>query len=217
MQPPKVIFLDAVGTLFGVRNSVGEVYGEIAHQFGVKVSAKEVDKAFYNSFKQSNKMAFPGVELQEIPTKEFEWWKAIAIQTFQAVGVFDRFSDFDKFFAELYAHFATEKPWFVYSDVYPALEYWQKSGIEMGIISNFDSRLYQVLKNLNLADFFTSVTISTEVNSAKPDRQIFQAALQKHNCLPEAAWHIGDSYKEDYQGSKTLGLKAIWLNRSENF
>ena len=216
MQTPKVIFLDAVGTLFGVRNSVGEVYGEIADQFGVEVSVKEVNRAFYNSFKQSNKMAFPGVEPQEIPTKEYEWWKAIAIQTFQTVGVFDRFSDFDSFFEELYAYFATEKPWFVYPDVYPTLEYWQKLGIEMGVLSNFDSRLYPVLKKLNLAEFFTSITISTEVGAAKPDRQIFHAALQKHNCLPESAWHIGDSYKEDYQGAKAAGLKAIWLKRNQN-
>lgn len=214
MQFPNVIFLDAVGTLFGVRDSVGEVYGEIARRFGVEVSARELDKAFYDSFKQSDKMAFPGVDLREIPTKEFAWWKAIAFQTFQTVGVFDRFSDFDSFFAELYAHFASEKPWFVYPDVYPTLNYWQKLGIEMGVLSNFDSRLYPVLKKLNLADFFTSVTISTEVGAAKPDRQIFEAALQKHNCLPAAAWHIGDSYKEDYQGATIVGLKAIWLNRN---
>ena len=213
MEQPKVIFLDAVGTLFGVKGSVGEVYSQVAHQFGVEVSAKELDRAFLKSFQHSNRMAFPGVEPEEIPTKEFQWWSAIASQTFQEVGVFEKFSDFPGFFSELYAHFATAEPWFVYPDVLPALEHWHKSGIPLGIVSNFDSRLYSVLQALNLAEYFTSIAISTEVGAAKPEPEIFYAGLQKHDCPPEAAWHIGDSFKEDYQGAKAAGLKGIWLKR----
>lgn len=40
MKKPKVIFLDAVGTLFGVKGSVGTVYSQIAQDFGVEVSPK---------------------------------------------------------------------------------------------------------------------------------------------------------------------------------
>ena len=43
MVQPKVIFLDAVGTLFGVKGSVGEVYREIAADFGVDVAASVLD------------------------------------------------------------------------------------------------------------------------------------------------------------------------------
>ena len=214
MQQPKVIFLDAVGTLFGVRGSVGEVYTEIANRFGVKVEASALDKAFYHSFKQSTRMAFPGVELQEIPAKEFEWWKELAIKTFQTVDFFYQFSDFDSFFDALYQHFATAEPWFIYPDVISALEYWRKQGIVLGVLSNFDTRLYPVLEALNLAEFFTSVTISTEVGAAKPETEIFAKGLQKHNCPSSFAWHIGDSFKEDYQGAKDAGLRAIWLKRS---
>lgn len=214
MQQPKVIFLDAVGTLFGVKGSVGEVYSEIAKTFGVKVEPSRLDKAFYHSFKQNERMAFPGVEASEIPAKEFEWWKAIAIQTFQTVEAFDQFSNFDSFFDALYHHFATSDPWFIYPDVIPALEYWYKKGIKLGVLSNFDTRLYPVLEALNLAKFFTSVTISTEVGAAKPETEIFAKALQKNNCPSSSAWHIGDSFKEDYEGAKNAGLRAIWLKRS---
>jgi len=213
MEQPQVIFLDAVGTLFGIKGSVGKVYGEIAQKFGVEVTSEELDQAFYKSFKESDKMAFPGVPHSEIPLREFEWWEAVAIQTFQEVGVFDRFADFASFFSELYDHFATDEPWFIYPDVLPALSHWQELGISLGIVSNFDSRIYPVLEALNLAQFFSSVTISTEVGAAKPEPEIFYAGLEKHNCPIDAAWHIGDSYKEDYQGAKAAGLRAILLNR----
>ncbi|AFZ06788.1 REG-2-like, HAD superfamily (subfamily IA) hydrolase [Oscillatoria nigro-viridis PCC 7112] len=211
----KIIFIDAAGTLFDVRGSVGEVYGKFAHRFGVTVKSEELNAAFFQSFADSNPMAFPGRELAKIPQLEFEWWQAVCANAFQIAGVVNQFSDFPKFFAELYAHFATAEPWFVYPDVLPALNKWQQKGIELAVVSNFDSRIYPVLKALNLAEYFTSVTISTEVGAAKPDSQIFTAALQKHNCIPENVLHIGDSFKADYCGAKNAGLNAIWLNRQQ--
>lgn len=211
----KVIFLDAAGTLFDVRGSVGEVYGKFARSWGITVSNEDLNTAFFQSFADSNPMAFPGRELARIPQLEFEWWQAVAAKAFQIAGVFNQFSDFPKFFAELYAHFATAEPWFVYPDVLPALNKWQQQGIELAVVSNFDSRIYAVLKALNLAEYFTSVTISTEVGAAKPQSQIFTVALQKHNCIAENVLHIGDSFKADYCGAKAAGLKAIWLNREQ--
>jgi putative hydrolase of the HAD superfamily len=210
---PQVIFFDAVGTLFGVRGSVGEVYGELARQHGVEVSAEILNQAFSQSFKAATPCAFAGADPTQITALEFVWWKAIVQQTFAQAGVLAKFTDFSTFFAELYTHFATAAPWFVYADVLPTLMHLQQSGITIGIVSNFDSRLYSVLSALKLNYFFSSVTISTEVGVAKPDRKIFDFALARHHCPAEAAWHIGDSLKEDYQAAKAAGLHGIWLNR----
>jgi putative hydrolase of the HAD superfamily len=210
---PKVIFLDAVGTLFGVKGSVGEVYRSIAQQFGVEADATVLNQAFFQSFRNADPMAFPGVEADEISYHEYIWWEAIAIQTFSQAGVFEQFADFPAFFAALYHHFAIADPWFVYPDIPAALTQWRDQKIELGVLSNFDSRLHVVLPALGLAEFFSSITVSTEVGAAKPDPQIFKAALKKHDCLPAQAWHIGDSQKEDYEGAKAAGLRAVLLKR----
>lgn len=215
MNQPKVIFLDAVGTLFGVKGSVGKVYAEIAEKFGVVVAGKDLNQAFFQSFKTSPPPIFPDSKPEEIPECEFEWWHSIVLRTFQQVGALEQFSDFSAFFTELYTHFTTAEPWFVYPDVLIAIQHWQQLGIELGVLSNFDSRLYSVLHALELSQFFTSVTISCEVGAAKPDTQIFVTALEKHNCPPELAWHIGDSFQEDYQGALAARLRAIWLQRSQ--
>lgn len=213
---PQVIFLDAVGTLFGVQGSVGEVYASIACKYGVSVSPDVLNRAFFKSFKVAQPACFPGVSAADLPQQEYRWWHAVARQTFYRANVLHYFSDFDDFFANLYAHFATAAPWFVYPDVYKTLESWHHQGIELGILSNFDSRIYAVLKALNLADFFKSVTISTEVGAAKPDAKIFAVALQKHGCAPGDALHIGDSFEEDYQGALAAGLQGFWLQRNKN-
>lgn len=212
--PPQVIFFDAVGTLFGVKGSVGEIYSELARPYGVQSDAKAIDSAFYQAFKAAPPMAFPGVDVYSIPAREFEWWKAIAQQTFQSIGVLDQFTHFDHFFDSLYEHFATADPWFVYEDTLKTLMHYKHQGIAMGIVSNFDSRIHRVLLALELAGFFDSITVSTDVGAAKPNAAIFNAALEKHGCAPHQAWHIGDSVQEDYEGATAAGLWGIWLQRT---
>ncbi|MCU0536751.1 MAG: HAD family hydrolase [Hydrococcus sp. Prado102] len=211
---PKVIFLDAGGTLFGVKGSVGEIYGAIARQAGVEVLPSLLDETFIQSFKASPPLAFGEVDAAKLSELEYQWWRAIAEETFARSGVLDRFCDFNAFFSQLYAYFATSEPWYVYPDVIPALKGWRQQNIQLGIISNFDSRIYLILESLQLADFFSSITISSEAGSAKPQSQIFSAALKKHNCLAQEAWHIGDSLKEDYQGAKAAGLKPFLIKRT---
>jgi putative hydrolase of the HAD superfamily len=215
-NPPKVIFFDAVGTLFGVEGSVGEHYDIVAQKHGVKSDPTLLNQAFFQAFRKAPPMAFPGSEITSIPSQEFQWWRAIALQVFDQVGTLDQFSDFDHFFDDLYAYFATEAPWHIYAETIPTLKYWQQKEVSLAIISNFDSRIHRVLEALGLSDFFSSVTISTEAGAAKPDFKIFEQALSKHDCPPHAAWHIGDSYKEDYEGAKSSGLRAVWLKRRDS-
>ncbi len=213
-QYPQVIFLDAVGTLFGVKGSVGEQYAIVCDRFGVQLSAESLNQAFFTSFKAAGDPAFPGTDPTELPAKEFAWWHAIAIQIFTQANAIHLFADFDAFFTALFQYFATAEPWILYPDVVPTLQRWQTLGIPLGIISNFDSRIYSVLAALGLKDYFASITISSEAGSAKPDCAIFTTALQKHHATPASVWHIGDSYEEDYQAAQAAGLKGIWLRRS---
>lgn len=215
MEPPKVILLDAVGTLFGVKGSVGEVYSQLAKEFDVEVSPETLNKTFLHCFKASPPPIFPNAELHDIPQQEFNWWRKIVFHTFERAGVVERFADFSGFFSELYIHFGTAGPWFVYPDVLSSLANWRKQDIELGVLSNFDSRLFSVLQSLELSSYFSSVTISTQAGAAKPDPEIFAIALAKHNCPPSAAWHIGDSIVEDYQGAKAAGLRGIWIDRQK--
>ena len=216
MDKPKVIFFDAVGTLFGVKGSVGEVYRQIALEFDVELAAASLERAFRASFKNASPLTFPGIAEENIPQQEFAWWRSLVLATITKVGGLEKFADFDAFFARLYHHFAQAQPWYIYPDVIPTLKYWQAQKIPLGIISNFDTRLFQVLELLKLKQFFDSVTISSLSGSAKPDRQIFVTALAKHSSLARQAWHIGDSEQEDYQGAKAVGINSWWLDRHQN-
>ncbi|MFK8186724.1 MAG: HAD-IA family hydrolase [Phormidesmis sp.] len=211
--PPKVIYLDAFGTLFGLKGSVGELYSNLARTADVSTDPHAVNRAFYQSFAASERLAFPGAEKEAIPELEFRWWKAIVADTFARVGALEKFEDFEMFYAGLYGYFETAAPWKVYDDTLSSLNRWRAMGIELGVISNFDSRLHRILSILGLAPYFQSVTISSEVGAAKPAAKIFEAALAKHQCEASQAWHVGDSEAEDYAGARAAGLRAVLLAR----
>jgi putative hydrolase of the HAD superfamily len=181
-EKPQVIFLDAVGTLFGVKGSVGEIYLNVTRRFAVELDPALLDQAFYASFKAAPPMAFPGVPLAEIPQHEYAWWKAVAEDTFRRAGGYEQFTDFSAFFTQLYSYFESAEPWFIYPDTLEFLNYWRQKNVPLGIVSNFDSRIYSVLNVLNLTQYFASITISTEVRAAKPDPLVFQMALARHDC-----------------------------------
>ena len=215
MRSPQVIFVDAVGTLFGVKGSVGEQYAKIATDFNVSLDPQLINRAFYQAFQTAPKIAFPDLPQSDIPIAEYQWWRSLAEQTFRQTGDLTNFLDFEAFFKSLYAYFATAEPWFIYEDTWLALDAWKQQDITLGVLSNFDSRIYSVMKALRLEDYFTSITISTEIGAAKPDSLIFEAALAKHQIerSPDLAWQIGDSFGEDYTGASAAGITAFWLNR----
>ena len=210
---PKVIFFDAMGTLFDLNNSVGEIYRQHALKHGVVANADLLNQAFLESFKSAPPLAFWGGEIAVIKEQEFLWWKNVVTATFAQIELLEKFSNFTDFFTEVYQYFATIEPWKIFSDTIACLEHWRDRGVELGVISNFDTRLIEVLDILNLSEFFTSITISSVAGAAKPEKNIFQIALNKHQIIAQQAWHIGDSVVADYHGAKNVGINSFWLNR----
>ena len=208
---PQVIFFDAAGTLIEVRGSVGEVYSRVAREFGFETEPQILQRNFALRFREQPPMAFPvGTPDAELIELEQDWWRNLVKAAFADLGLFPRF---DEFFDELFERFRGCEFWRVYDDVEPALTALKQRGIPLGVISNFDSRLYDVLRACKLSRFFDSIRVSTRVGAAKPDPAIFQAALSYHGVEPRQAWHVGDSLREDVEGALAAGLRAFLIDR----
>jgi putative hydrolase of the HAD superfamily len=86
---------------------------------------------------------------------------------------------------------------------------------KLGIITNGTPDLQlQKIKGGQISKYFNHIIISGEVNHGKPERQIFQIALDKFNTGKEKAIMVGDSIERDIGGAKAFGIKAVWLNRN---
>ena len=69
----------------------------------------------------------------------------------------------------------------------------------------------EVLKDFSLFEYFDDVIESAVVGISKPDKRLWQYALERLQTKPEDATVIGDSYKKDIIPTKQLGCSTIWL------
>lgn len=210
-MPIKAVFFDAAGTLITPVRPVGQTYTLLAKNYGVEVSSFEISERFRTCFAASPPLTFGPVSTESIEQLERDWWKKLVHCVFQPLG---RFEQFDPFFTELFSYFARPEAWTLYPDVLETLSALQERGLALDVISNFDSRLIDILEGLGMAGSFEEVFISSRVGHAKPARQIFEAALKRHNLAPGEAMHVGDSEENDLYGAANAGLMGVLIDRS---
>ena len=83
------------------------------------------------------------------------------------------------------------------------------------MVSNFDDRLVPILDGLGIGNYFAHILTSADARARKPDRAIFDLALDRLNCVPAETAHCGDSLQADFHGATTAGLRAFHLVRPE--
>lgn len=209
----RVVFFDAADTLFHVQGSVAEIYlrHAVAYGFSLKPdSLIAIKHAFSRAFREAPPPVFAAAEPSRIKQSERLWWFDIVHHVFYRVGMFERF---DEFFDHVFRVFEDHRSWRLFPETASTLTRLKARNLELGIISNFDSRLFTVMRGLGIAEAFDTVTISSLAQAAKPAPQIFHIALEKHAVDPDEALHIGDSLREDVEGAKKAGLHAVLLDR----
>lgn len=207
----RAIFFDAAGTLIKPARRVGETYAVLAQKYGVEPSAAEITERFRLCFHSAPPLAFPGTPATRIEDLERAWWKELVQRVFEPWNGFQRFDDY---FAELFAYFAQPDAWALYPEVAETLSVLERRGLVLSVISNFDSRLIGILEGLGAAHWFEHIFVSSRVGYAKPDRQIFQTALERHSLEAGDALHVGDSEEKDLLGANRAGLKGVLVERN---
>jgi putative hydrolase of the HAD superfamily len=84
----------------------------------------------------------------------------------------------------------------------------------LGVISNADGRIAQVIAGCGIADCFQSITDSGVVGYEKPHPAIFHAALKSMGADASRSLYVGDFYSVDYLGATRAGMKAILFDVS---
>ena len=79
----------------------------------------------------------------------------------------------------------------------------------LGVISNADGKIADVLAHCGIADCFETITDSGIVGKEKPHPAIFDAALQSLGVPAEKSLYTGDVYSVDYLGSTAVGMRCV--------
>ena len=101
-----------------------------------------------------------------------------------------------------------ELQWSVFDDVASLSDL----NINLGILSNWDSTLPDLVSNL-LPDFFPVIISSYEAGFSKPSVELYKSALDKVGLESSSVLMIGDSPKLDIFPALALGMQAVLLDR----
>lgn len=85
--------------------------------------------------------------------------------------------------------------------------------LRVGLISNAWTGLRRVIASHGYEDAFDTMIISAEVGVAKPERHIYQLALQKLGLLPAEAVFV-DDMPANVEGARTVGMHALQFTRT---
>lgn len=93
------------------------------------------------------------------------------------------------------------------------LAFLKEQGIRRAVLSNITfcgealaNRLQEVLPEHN----FEFILATSEYMYRKPNRRIFEFALEKAGLRAEEVWYIGDNYECDIEGARNAGLFPVW-------
>ena len=82
----------------------------------------------------------------------------------------------------------------------------------LGVISNADGHIEEMLRQCGLADCFLNFTDSGLVGVEKPDPLIFHIAFERMGCAAAESLYVGDIYSVDYQGATAVGMQSVLLD-----
>ncbi len=200
MKKITLLTVDAAGTLLKPWPSVGAVYGRTARKKGISVDDKLLDKQFGRAFNEVQKIA------HKHQGEEKEFWRRVVSITFKP---FYEGTKIDELFEELWELFSSGEPWKVADQAVETLNTLLARGYRLAVLSNNDSRLRSVLKDLKVDHLFEHLFISSELGFEKPQIEIFRAVEKKLQVAPQEIMHLGDSMSRDFTGAREAGWRPI--------
>ncbi len=81
----------------------------------------------------------------------------------------------------------------------------------LGIVSNFYGNLSAVCRDTGIDRCMAVMIDSHQVGVEKPDRRIFDAAVDRLECDASECVFVGDSLRRDRAGARNAGMGFIWL------
>ncbi|XP_064616401.1 haloacid dehalogenase-like hydrolase domain-containing protein 3 [Liolophura sinensis] len=212
----KLLTFDVTNTILRVAGSVGQQYAHVAKKFNVSLDVRSLNEAFKGVWLTHSRL-YPNFG-QAAGQSCQQWWAGVVEETFRFAGHSVSEQQLRPINEELYRYFMSAEPWEILpgsNEVLRKLKLLKESRpLCVGVISNTDSRLKTVLKNLELIDNFDFVLLSFECGSAKPDSAIFHKALELADVKPADAIHVGDHVTNDYHGARAIGMKALLLSKT---
>lgn len=209
---PQIVFLDAGETILYPHPSFSELFARVVTEAGVPATAGDVEEvrrrlAPHLVDLAEDSGADGGLSLSEESSRTF--WTFLYRRFLAELG-----HEGDEDLVErLFTVFSSTSTYRLYDDVLPTLSALSGGGYRLGLISNFERWLEEMLVELEVGHIFDVAVISGIEGVEKPDATIYLRALEKAGVEADRAIHVGDSPGLDVAPARSVGIETVLLDR----
>jgi len=204
-DPLDCVLLDAGDTLLAPAPSFQGRFLAVADDAGVPLEEAAVDAAIAEAMRAAE---WPSDWTD--PATQRGFWVGFYRQVLADLGHQD---DGMRVAEALFAAFSDPAGYRLFDDVRPALDALAGRGVTLGVVSNFEPWLEDVLALQGIDRLFATVAISGKLGVAKPDPEIFRVALKEAGAEPEATVHVGDQPVNDVAAARAVGITPVLIDR----
>ncbi len=98
-----------------------------------------------------------------------------------------------------------------FPDALDTLAALREAGVRMALVTNGNARLQRrKIERFGLERYMAAFLVEGELGFGKPDRRVFERALQALGVAPEETWCVGDNLEWDVGGAQAVGIAGIW-------
>jgi putative hydrolase of the HAD superfamily len=204
-DPLDCVLFDAGDTLLAPAPSFQGRFMAVAAEHGLPLEEAAVDAAIADAARAAE---WPSDWTD--PATQRAFWVGFYRQVLGGLGHQD---DGMALAEALFEAFSDPAAYRLFDDVRPALDELAARGITLGVVSNFEPWLEDILDLQGIGDRFAAVAISGKLGVAKPDPAIFKAALTEAGAEPGATVHVGDQPVNDVAAARAVGITPVLIDR----
>jgi putative hydrolase of the HAD superfamily len=101
----------------------------------------------------------------------------------------------------------------LYPDARPPLETLKARGYKLGVLSNCSHEAGAVIERAGLDDLFDALALSFRLGVAKPQPEIYHAALGMLDVAPTEAVFVADGAFGELDAARALGIVAVLIKQ----
>ncbi len=207
-MPYKHLFFDLDHTLWDFETNAKATLKEV-HELNALHERNITDfEAFFSSYTLHNQKLWRRYEKGFIKQEELRWKRMWHTLLDFKIGD-------DVLAKKIAAEFLERLPFKkeIFDYTIEILEYLKSKNYQLHLITNgFDKIQLQKLKSSNIDSYFNEIITSEKSNSLKPNKEIFEFALDITKASLAESIMIGDNLETDIEGGSKAGLDTVFVN-----
>jgi putative hydrolase of the HAD superfamily len=207
----RAVFFDAGETLVHPFPSFPELFAQVVEREGYHVLPEDVLQASRTVTERFSQASRDGARWTTSPERSRAFWISVYELMLDSLEL----PSGDGLRDTLYDAFTDRANYALFDDVRPVLERLASDGYLLGLISNFEAWLDDLLVDLGVREAFSVRVISGIEGVEKPDPRIYRLALERAGIEAFDAAYVGDDPEFDVDPPAALGMFPVLIDRRE--